>query len=155
MPKAAMTGRERLLTTIRHEEPDRVPISPRVGAWLQAGYGDASLATQLRYLPDMDFMHIVGDGTPNHIIGYPEEYGLPEVQVEQTRYQENEYEVIERTFHTPAGDLSDRTKVPPSGRGYGVSPNPIKTEHLAKSRDDLPALRYILPEINTNFDFLH
>ena len=33
---AKMTGRERLLATIRHEEPDRVPISPRVQAWQKA-----------------------------------------------------------------------------------------------------------------------
>lgn len=82
MAKSAMTGRERLLTAILHEEPDRVPISPRVGAWLTAVYGDASLSTQMEKLPDMDVMHIVGDGTPNYIDSYPDAYDLPEVQVD-------------------------------------------------------------------------
>lgn len=149
-----MTGRERILTTLRHEEPDRVPISPRVGAWLVAEYGDASLAMEMEKLPDMDTMFIVGEGTPNYVNTYPEDYHLPEVRVEQEKYQDGNYTVVERSFHTPVGVLSDRTKIPPSGREYGVSPNPIKTEYLVKGPEDLDALRYILPEVNTNFDFL-
>ena len=154
MAEAEMTGGERIRTAIRHEEPDRVPISPRVQAWLTAEYGHASLATQLERLPDIDPMHIVPDGTPNYLDSYPEEYDLPEVEVAQRKYQEGDYVVVKRTFHTPAGDLSDRTKIPPSGREYGVSPNPIKTEHLVKGPEDLEALKYILQEINTKYDFL-
>ena len=154
MPKTRMTGRERILTTIGHEEPDRVPISPRVQAWLNAEYGDASLATQLEKLPDMDPMHIVSDGTPNYLDVYPDEYDLPEVDVEQRKHRDGDYVVVERTFHTPAGDLSDRTKIPPSGREYGVSPNPIKTEYVVKGPGDLEALEYILHGINTEYDFL-
>jgi len=67
MAKPQMTGRERILAAVRHEEPDRVPISPRVGAWLMAEYGDASLGTQMEKLPDMDVMYIVGDGKPNYL----------------------------------------------------------------------------------------
>ena len=52
MAKAEMTGRERIQATIRHEEPDRVPISPRVQAWLNAECGDTSLTTQLDKLLD-------------------------------------------------------------------------------------------------------
>jgi hypothetical protein len=44
-----MTSRERLLASIRHEEPDRVPVSPRIHAWLGEYYGDASLSTYLRF----------------------------------------------------------------------------------------------------------
>jgi len=77
MPKPEMTGRERLLVAIRHKDPDRVPISPRVGAWLQAEYGDTSLAAHLDKLPDMDPMHIVSEGTPNTLERYPDDYGLP------------------------------------------------------------------------------
>ncbi len=154
MPRPEMTGRERILAAIAHQEPDRVPISPRVGAWMTATYGDSSLATQLDKLPDMDFMHIVGEPTPNYLISYPDQYDLPEVQVEQTKYEEGDYQVVERTFCTPAGDLSDRTKIPPSGREYGVSPNPLKTEFLLKGPEDLDALRYILPEVNTNLSYV-
>ena len=149
-----MTGRERILTTIRHEEPDRVPISPRVGAWLTAEYGRAGLTLELEKLPDMDLMFITGEGTPNYLGSYPETYDLPGVEVEQKRHDEGNLVVVERTFHTPAGDLSDVTKIAPSGREYGVSPNPIKTEHVVKGPEDLDALKYILHDVNTNFDFL-
>jgi uroporphyrinogen-III decarboxylase len=102
----------------------------------------------------MDPMFIVGEGTPNYLGSYPETYDLPEVEVEQQRYEEGNLEVVERTFHTPAGDLSDRTKIAPGGREYGVSPNPIKTEYVVKGPEDLEALKYILHDVNTNFDFL-
>lgn len=152
--KVKMTGRERILATIRHQEPDRVPISPRVHAWLIAEYGDSGLTTHLEKLPDIDIMHIVSDGTFNTLDSYPDEYNLPEVEVKQNKYQEGKLIIVERTFNTPAGKLSDRTMIPPSGREYGVSPNPVKTEHVVKSREDLEALKYILHEVNTNYDFL-
>jgi len=154
MSAAQMTGRQRILTTIRHEQPDRVPVAPRVSAWMIDHYGDASLQKQLEKLPTTTPMLVLGDGTPNYIVTYPDEYALPEVKVEQKRYPDNEYTVVERTFHTPAGALSDVTRIPPSGREYGVSPNPIKTEHLVKSRDDLDALRYTLAPVNTDLEFI-
>jgi len=155
MAKVEMTGREWLLTTMRHEEPDRVPISPRYAAWLLSEYGSVPLEKELEMLPDLDYMHILGDGTRDYVTSYPDEYDLPEVEVEQKRYEEGNYKVVERVFHTPAGDLSDRTKIPPSGREYGVSPNAIKSEYLVKDAEDLESLAYILPEISTNFDYYH
>lgn len=152
---AQMTGKERILAAVRHEEPDRVPISPRYSAWFLSEYGRRPLEDHLSLLPDLDFMHIVGDGTTNYLDIYPDTYDLPEVRVTQKRYEEGNLQVVERTFHTPAGDLSDRTKIPPAGREYGVSPNPIKTEHLVKGPEDLEALPYILCPINTNFDHVH
>ena len=155
MPRAEMTGRERIMTTLAHEEPDRVPISPRVGAWMTAQYGDSSLEKTLEVLPDMDFMWILGESTPNYVITYPEHYDLPEVTVEQSRRQEGDCQIVQRAFHTPAGDISDITRVPPSGREYGVSPNPVKIEHLVKTRDDLAALQYLLGPVRTNHDHVH
>ncbi|OIP00703.1 MAG: hypothetical protein COZ06_24690 [Armatimonadetes bacterium CG_4_10_14_3_um_filter_66_18] len=145
-----MNGRERLLTAVRHEEPDRVPICPRINwAWLDP---DKSHRLEELYGLSLDPMEILSTRTPNYARTYPEQYALPDVRVEQTRYEEGNYQVVERTFHTPAGALSDRTKIPPGGREYGMSPNPFKTEFLVKSRDDLPALRYLLPEIGGNYD---
>jgi len=149
-----MTGRERLLAAIRHEEPDRVPVSPRVAAWLQAEYGSSSLATQLSELPDMDVMHVVGEGTPNFLESYPDEYGIPDVKVQQTRSRQGDLAVVARTFHTPAGSISDRTLIPPRGREYGVSPNPVRTEHLVKGSQDVGALEYVLRPVNEDFGFL-
>jgi uroporphyrinogen decarboxylase len=145
-----MTGRERLLTTIAHREPDRVPICPRiVWSWLDP---DGSEGLERDYGPLIDPMEILSSTTPNYLISYPEEYDLPDVRVETRRYEEGEYEVIERVFHTPAGPLSDRTMIPPAGREYGMSPNPLKAEALVKSREDVPALRHVLPEITGNYN---
>lgn len=149
-----MTSRERILTTIKHEEPDRVPISPRMYAYIKSEYGDESMTTHLQHFPDLDLMFIVDDGTPNYLEIYPDEYNLPEVKVEQKKYVEDSCLIVERIFNTPAGVLSDRTKIPPPGREYGVNPNPLKTEYLIKSPDDLEPLKYILHPINMNFDFL-
>ena len=147
MPRAEMTSRERILTTIRHEEPDRVPISPRVGAWMSAEYQDTGLAKQMEVLPHMDFMHIIGEPTANYVYAAYEEFDIPDVEADITRRDEGDCYILERTFRTPAGEISDVTRVPPAGREYGVSPNPVKHEHLVKSIDDLPALEYILPPI--------
>jgi len=147
---AEMTGKERLMAAVRHEEPDRVPICPRITfGWLDP---DGSHRLEELYSPAIDPMEIVSPATPNYLISYPEGYDLPDVRAEQTRYQDAEYVVVERTFHTPAGQLSDRTKIPPLGREYGMSPNPIKTEFLVKGPDDLAALRYVLAEIKGNYD---
>ncbi len=152
---AQMTGQARIYAAMKHEEPDRVPISPRVFAWLKATYGDGGLETQLRELPDMDVMHIVSDGTPNYIDSYPDTYDLPGVDVVQEKRREGDFVVVSRVFKTPAGTLSDCTRIPPSGREYGVSPNPVKMEHMVKTPDDLQALVYVLPQVNTQFDFVH
>ncbi len=152
MPKSTMTSRERILSAIRHEEPDRVPISPRIWAWLIAEHGSQDLATHLRVLPDLDVMFSMEDGALNILDEYPDSYALPEVQVEQHKYQENDFIAVERTFHTPVGKLSDRTLVPPSGKVYGVNPNPVRDEFLVKEPEDLEALRYVMAPINTNFD---
>lgn len=155
MAKTKMTGRERILCTIRHEEPDFVPVSPRISAWFVAEYGNDHLAKQLGKLPDMDPMYIIYDSQPNYLDSYPDEYDLPEVKVEQKKYQEDEFRIVERIFHTPAGKLTDCTRIPPAGGEYGVFPDPLKTEHLVKTIDDIDALRYILPRVNTNYDILH
>ena len=149
MPMPAMTGRERLMAAVRHEEPDRVPICPRLQwTWLDP---DRRHRLQELYAPVIDPMEIFGCTTPIYAMQYPEQYALPEVRVEQRRYEQDEYQVVERTFHTPAGSLSDRTKIPPSGREYGMAPNPMKTEYLVKGPDDLPALRYLLPEVKGDY----
>ena len=56
MASGEMTGRERLFAAIRHEEPDRVPVSPRYAAWFLSEYGSRSLEEHLSLLPDLDFI---------------------------------------------------------------------------------------------------
>jgi len=68
-----------------------------------------------KLLPDLDYMHIAGDATPDYLTRYPDEYDLPDIEIDQVRYAEGNNTVVERTFHTPAADISDRTKIPPGG----------------------------------------
>ncbi|MCC6445724.1 MAG: hypothetical protein IT210_20005 [Armatimonadetes bacterium] len=106
----------------------RTACPSRPAAYLLWKHGKADIRTEMEAFPEMDIMTIAGEPTPNYLESYPDSYSLPEVRVEQAKYREDNYQVVKRTFHTPAGSLSDRTKIPPAGREYGVSPNPIKTE---------------------------
>ena len=69
---ASMSGRECLLAAIHHEEPQRVPVAPRVWAWLIGHYGDASLATYLRFCEEFG-IELYGLESPYqgivHVIG--------------------------------------------------------------------------------------
>jgi uroporphyrinogen decarboxylase len=103
----------------------------------------------------MDPMFIIPNGTVNILDSYPDTYDIPEVEVSQKKYVEDQLTVVERTFRTPAGDLTDRTQIPPAGTKFGISPDPFKTEYMVKDRSDLEALRYITTPINKNFDDLH
>ncbi|MBC7289136.1 MAG: hypothetical protein H5T86_14080, partial [Armatimonadetes bacterium] len=152
-----MTGRERVLAAVSHEEPDRVPVSPRIWAWMLDYYGDASLPTYLRCCDEFGFdaFWIQGSPTPNYIYSWPDNYDLPEVRVEQHRYRDGEYTVVERVFHTPAGPLTDRVLVPPAGGKWGIAPDPRVTERLIKTREDLERLRYILPPVCGNMSAYH
>lgn len=137
------------MAAVRHQEPDRVPICPRLQwRWLDP---DGSLGLEARHAPSIDPMEIWGCTTPMYAMQYPDSYDLPDVRVAQRRYPDGDLEVVERTFDTPAGPLSDRTRIPPAGREYGMSPNPVRTEFLVKSRRDLPALRYLLPPVRGDY----
>ncbi len=151
---AEMTPRERLLAAIRHEEADRVPVSPRISYWLMEYYGNASFETYVRSTREFgyDAFWCAGDATPNYLPGYSEQYELPGVEVEQTKQPDGRCLLVRRTFHTPAGPLSDVTRVPPPRSEYGMGPNPIKLEHLVKSREDLERLTFLLPVLRAKFD---
>jgi hypothetical protein len=83
-----LSGRQRILSAINHEEGDRVPISPRVHIWLISEYGEASLASLLKQLPDIDPMFIVPSSPPNIVDSYPDEYHIPQVKVDQKKYRD-------------------------------------------------------------------
>ena len=52
---AQMTSCERLLAAIHHEEPDRVPVSPRIGAYLTVTYGSSSWMHHLKAAREFGF----------------------------------------------------------------------------------------------------
>ena len=145
-----MTPRARILAAMRHQEVDRVPCTPRIGAWLVAHYGDSSWGTLLRsaeefgYDPDIH----VSSGVPNHIDGTTDDTaGLKGVRCTTKTRDDGGCVLIERTFHTPAGPLNEVVRRPKPGRTeYGADPNPVRLERLVKGRADLERLRYLLPD---------
>jgi uroporphyrinogen decarboxylase len=149
---AEMTGRERILAAMRGEMPDRVPVSPRIGYYLQTIYGLGGWLQHVRAAREFGFDLCVPHMGPvagfifSPQLAYPT---LPnDVRVTQQVTQEDGGRTIARTFETPAGPLTDITFQAPSGREYGLSPSPVKHEHLIKDADDLERLRYILPWAN-------
>lgn len=89
-----MTSRERILTAIRHETPDRVPVSP-------FGLGrlayDSEAARRLIALTDPFIETAIGGGDP--ILG---------TAVCTTTEQQGDTTAV--TYHTPAGDLTMRRR---------------------------------------------
>ncbi len=146
---ASMTGRERLWAAIRHQEPDRVPVSPRIAAFLATYYGSSSWMQHLRAAREFGFdvMLPVVSPVPAAIHSPPHVYRnlSPQVRVRQQIEEQDGKVTIRRTFETPAGPLSDETFLAPPGREYGVSPSPVKREHLIKEPADLERLRYVMP----------
>lgn len=145
-----MTHRERLIAAARGEETDIVPVSPRMGYPLIKKFGSASLDAHMKFQQeyDYDITYITTSGLPNIIdsIGDRGSYSLTDASLEVKTFNDGELQVIERSFHTPAGILRDVKKVAPSGREYGLNPNPIHIEPLIKDRSDLLKLPYITPD---------
>jgi uroporphyrinogen decarboxylase len=147
---AHMTSRQRLLSAIRHEEPDRVPVSPRIAAFLAVHYGSSSWMHHLKAAREFGFDLMLPVASPVPAFFHAPQLAYrclpPEVVVRQETKEQDGGVTVRRTFDTPAGPLSDETFLAPPGREYGVSPSPVKRAHLVKDRDDLDRLRYLLPD---------
>ncbi|MHB0874436.1 MAG: uroporphyrinogen decarboxylase family protein [Anaerolineae bacterium] len=148
---ASMTSRERLLAAIRHEEPDRVPVSPRLGAWLHDYYGCSCWLHELQAAREFDFDPLII--LPSAITNYVTDRratarDLPDVSLQLDVRDAGDRRQIRRTFQTPAGKLTDRTEEPKPGGAYGKAPDFRRMEPLVKERADLQRLRYLLPDPN-------
>ena len=151
---AIMTSRERLWAAMRHEPVDKVPCSPRLGVALNILYDDFETSVTTLALKaadpdelDLDPHFIIGSGLPDFVFGTGGNVeGLPEVQCAVEVEDDGPCDIIRRRFETPAGPLSEVIRKPKPGRlEYGLSPNPIRLEHLVKTRDDLGPMRYLVP----------
>lgn len=146
---ATMTSRERILAAMRGHMPDRVPISPRIGVYLQSYYGASSWMHHVKAARQFGFdVCLPGSGPVPALCFHPQlRYPhLPaDVRVEQRIVEEDGGITIHRRFETPDGSLTDVTYQAPAGREYGMSPSPVKHEHLIKEPGDLDRLAHILP----------
>ena len=146
---ATMTSRERLLAAIRHEEPDLVPVGPRVWVWLSEHYGSFAWPYEVRAAREFNFDPMIYLPGPyiNYIHRFKGSYEeLQDVKVEMTIERLHDCTRVARTIHTPAGKLTDRLVQPQPNVGYGADPNPHWEERLIKEPADLVALAFLLPE---------
>jgi len=144
-----MSSRDRLLAALRHEQPDCVPNSPRLWAWLIHRYGDDHYRTLLKAAAEWDFDPVVHVdlGVPNLIYCQNGDYQeLPDLDVSLQIIHQDREPYCRRTIRTPAGPLSDLMCYPPAGAVYGILPDPEKREHLIKEEADLEKLRYLLAD---------
>jgi hypothetical protein len=144
-----MTSRARLLAAIHHQEPDRVPVGPRIWAWLLERYGSQNWPYALVAAREFDFDPLICLDAPYaNYIGDLRADGeqLSDVRINLQIERSEQYSFIRRTVHTPAGTLSDAVRQFKPGSGYGADPNPEWLERLIKDSSDLPALRYLLQE---------
>ncbi len=148
-----MTPKQRLLTTIAHQEPDRVPISPRMMLWVDENYGPMNWlqALKLQAEFDMDPRIDIDFNLPAYIRNpFSGDYrDLPGVSVDISVENDGEVNIMRRRFRTPAGELTDCIALAhPLGR-YGRSPSPTHREHLVKGPEDVEKIQFLFPDPNT------
>lgn len=145
-----MTSRQRFVAAVRHEEVDFVPCSPRIWAWLKDYYGNSNWKTYLRAASEFDFdpYITIGSGLPNHFVAVSDSTtGLTNVKIEVEIRDDNGSNIIVRKIRTPAGPLREIIRIPKlRHREYGISPNPVRVEHLIKDSSDLEKLKYLFPD---------
>jgi hypothetical protein len=117
--------------------------------WAASEFGDYTWQRQLSLAVQYGMDAIVGVlfALPAYLSD-PRKGGyecLKDVEVEAHTETEDELDTFSRTFHTPAGRLSDRIAL---GRGrsrYGLAPSPVQLEPLVKDSEDVERLAHLLP----------
>jgi len=148
-----MTSRQRLLAASRQEPVDMIPLAPRVGYAARFHYGTESPQNCLRLKKKYDydpFLTVNGQDLPLfdpfNVFRY-----APGVEVEFNVKDQGSKSIVDRTIHTPDGDLHDkRFVVNPGHTEYGMAPEPVHSEFMVKTSDDLPKLKHLLPPVNAS-----
>ena len=152
---AAMTHKERLWASIRHQEVDKVPCSPRLGLALRILYDDYTTDADELALKasrpdelDLDPHFIVSSGVPNVLAATDDNtFGLSGVKITVAVEDDGGCDRVTRVFDTPAGRLREVLRRPKPGHTeYGMDPNPARLERLLKGPEDLDAFRYLVPD---------
>jgi hypothetical protein len=155
-----MTDRERVLTAIRGEVPDRVTFLPRLDFWHRAKLRDGSLPPQLRGLSLLEIADKLGVGAYHVIPDFTEtaheldmlDYALgvfrfptllyePELTgVERRVLRRGRETVVE--YHTPVGSIRTETVMMDEMLNAGAS-IPWKTRHPIEEPADFDVVGYI------------
>jgi len=146
-----MTSRQRLLTTIKHQEPDRVPISPRYYDYLDGVEGCHCWMHYLKFAEKMgaDPLIILEPRWSNYLYHYEGRYDdLENVEVDLRIIDESTRKLVRQVFKTPAGNLTCMHQLP-------TRESHITMDHMleppVKSRQDLEKIQFLLPKPDTAF----
>jgi len=170
-----MTYRDRILSTLRGEESDRLVYTPRLDLWYNANSAAGTLpARHSGRSPDEiaraegwalhkvapDFLNVrKPEETLHRAVGL---YSLKEMVFSFELPGEVEVEVVQEgdqtriTYHTPRGAVTTASTFSAEMRRSGTSLSWI-SEHALKGPEDYPALAYLFENINlrpTGDDFL-
>jgi hypothetical protein len=168
-----MSSHDRILTAVRREEPDHVPLFLAVlgrGDVFDPGYGFSfgninrfdvrtpySHRNQLKKVEQMLALGIDDTVRLEPPLGWAEEYVVEGVaglkaQVRSVGSEEDGAELLEKVYSTPDGELRTEARITedwPHGRNiplfsdFNVS---RAREYLIKGREDIPRLKHLLAE---------
>ncbi len=140
-----LTSKERLLRAIRHQEVDRVPISPRYFDYL-VGVKGCECVHHCLWMAEQyehDLMPIHEPRQNNYLLHHRGPYNdLPGVTVNMEMKDGEETITVRRRFKTPAGILTDTRLVTKPG---SVIDYDHIIEPLVKNRSDLDKIPFLLP----------
>jgi len=143
-----MTPRERLLAAIRFEGPDRVPVSPRMWRYMLKHDGTQGMDAYLGYVESHGLDPLLAvQIVPLAFVRVSRSAPFQDsddVRVTTQEEMDGDTRIVSRRFETPAGVLSDRTRIPPPRKEFGIAPDPHVEEHLINSKDDFPAFKYLV-----------
>ena len=130
-----------------------IPLAPRVGyaAHYHCGSETPQNMLRLKKVYDYDpFITISGQDLP--LFDPYEAFSFaPGVDVDIEVKDNGPKRTVDRTIHTPEGELHEVILAANAGHTeYGYAPEPIRTEYMVKSRDDLAKIKYLLPPVNTS-----
>lgn len=141
-----VTPRERILTLLKGGQPDRVPWFGDLDYWASALLAQGKRPAGFRESPDyIDWHRSLGVGF--YLQGYFP--FRPILDLEERQWSEGYRRY--RTLVTPHGTLRECWEYLPES--YAEAP----VEHLLKSEDDLPALRYVYAHTSwePDYDYAH
>ena len=148
-----MTSRERLLAAAKGEPVDMTPVSPRVGYAAQYHCGSETPQNLLRLKKHYDYDPFITIGGQDFPLANPFEMFTyaPGVEVDIEVEDQGSKSILDRTIHTPEGDLHDvQVVVNPGHKEYGYAPDPVHREYMVKGSEDLLKLRHLIPPVNAS-----
>ncbi len=139
-----MTPRERLLTALRRQIPDRVPMPLRMPKFMRKHRPEIMNGLEMNLAAREEFgIDIWQDHLGPILPCYsPETFWREDVTVEMRHEIRNGRNIWERTIHTPEGDLHDVKQALIVSDGSGEGPEIV--EPLVKDLNrDIPPLQYM------------